>query len=306
MMDLRQLRYFVAVAEEGNFIGGAMKANVTQPPVTRQIRALEQDLGVQLFHRTPRGTILTQAGLALLDDARQMLSLSRRARERANAAARGEAGRLAVAFFGSPIYRTVPALLRSFKAQVPGVELSLVAMPKDRQIEALRMRSIEVGFSRNFPSAPDIENHAIFPEHLLVALRLEDTLAGSPSLKLAQLAGRPLVLFPTGGRPSFADKVVALMGGTGLTPTVGAEADDAASALAMVAIGCGVSLVPESVTSIQVPGVTFVHLNEAELYSPTECIHLRSNPAPIVAKFIRVVRDEQVSFDAGRLPWDRG
>lgn len=291
-MDMRQLRYFIAVAEEGNFAAAAMRVNVTQPPVTRQIHALEQDLDVQLFRRTPRGTVLTEAGRIFLDDARQIMALSRRARERVKAAARGEVGRLTIGFFGSSIYRTVPTLLRSFTARVPAVELSLMAMPKDRQIEALRAGSIDAGFSRHFPSAPDIAVQRVTEERLFVAVRFEDPLSTASSLKLADIAGRALVLFPIGGRPSFADAVIGLLQATGKNSPIGGEADDPASALAMVSIGCGVCLVPESVTSVQVPGVKFITLDEPGVTSPTDCVYLKSNPAPILAEFIRLIRTE--------------
>src|SRR3546814_7594094 len=157
-MELRQLRYFIAVAEEGSFGGAAQRVHVTQPPVTRQIHALEQELKVTLFVRTPRGAILTEAGRVFLEEARESIERSRRAGERSRAADRGEIGRLTVAFFGSSIYQAVPMILRRFRAQVPLAQIVLVSMGKDRQQEDLRAGAIDIGFSRYFNPAPDIRS----------------------------------------------------------------------------------------------------------------------------------------------------
>jgi DNA-binding transcriptional LysR family regulator len=290
IMDLRQLRYFIAVAEEGNFGAAALKVNVTQPPVTRQILALERDLGVRLFDRTSRGAVLTEAGRLLLKDARQVVDLAGQARKRLQAVARGDAGCLTVGFLGSSVYEVIPALLRQFREAVPAVEVSLVAMAKDRQIEALRNRAIDIGFARHFPFASDMTSVEVSNEPLLVALPVKHPLAGNDSLSVAEISRHPVVLFPIGGRPSFADAVLSLLQSSGCAPTIGGEAEDASAALAMAAIGCGVCVIPRSVTRLHTPGVVFVPLNEAPKVSPIQCIYLTANTSLLLTKFVTLAK----------------
>lgn len=292
-MELRQLRYFIAVAEEGSFGGAAQRVHVTQPPVTRQIYALEQELKVTLFVRTPRGAILTEAGRVFLEEAREIIERSRRAGERSRAADRGEIGRLTVAFFGSSIYQAVPMILRRFRAQVPLAQIVLVSMGKDRQHEALRSGAIDIGFSRYFNPAPDIEVMTVAEEPLYVALPVEDNLAHATSLRLPDLIGRSLILFPSGSRPSFADAVLSALSAAGINLVIGAEAEDQTSALALVSIGSGICIAPEAVTSIRMPGVTFVRLAEPNITSPTHCAYLKANTTPILSAFIRSLSDKK-------------
>ncbi|WP_170112681.1 LysR family transcriptional regulator [Sphingomonas fennica] len=281
------MRYFIAVAEEGSFGGAALRVHVTQPPVTRQIHALEQELGVTLFVRTPRGAVLTEAGRVFLEEAREIVDRAHRAGERSRAADRGEIGRLTVAFFGSSIYQAVPMILRRFRALVPQAQVTLVRMGKDRQHEALRSGEIDVGFSRYFNPAPDIEVVAVAEEPLFVALPVEDSLASATSLRLGDLTGRALILFPSGNRPSFADAVLNALAAAEVKLAVAAEAEDQTSALALVSIGAGICITPQSVTTIQMPGVAFIRLSDPGNTAPTHCAYLKNNKAPIFTAFMR-------------------
>ena len=146
-MDLKQMRYFLAVAEERHMGRAAERLHMAQPPLTRQIHALEAELGAALFTRTPKGMELTGAGQTLLDEVPNLLQLAQRARERTRAAGRGETGRLDVGLFGSGVLDVIPRLLARFHAERPDVQIVLHTMTKAEQLEALRERRISVGLS---------------------------------------------------------------------------------------------------------------------------------------------------------------
>ncbi|SEI28606.1 transcriptional regulator, LysR family, partial [Paraburkholderia hospita] len=254
-MEFRQLRYFVAAAEEGNVGAAARRLHISQPPVTRQIHALEQHLGVLLFERSARGVQLTPAGAAFLEDARRMLELGRTSVDRSRAASRGEIGQLDIGYLGTAIYQTVPALLHAFTQAVPGATLSLALMPKVRQIEALRAGTIHLGVGRFYPQEPGITVEHLHYERLYIAAgsSIARQLRQDPTL--LRLKSESLVLFPKEGRPSFADEVIALMRRAGVEPRVTAIVEDVNAALGLVAAGAGVTLVPASVAAIRRPFV---------------------------------------------------
>ncbi len=156
-MEIRQLKYFVAVANELSIARAAVQLNISQPPLTRQIQQLEEDLGAQLFVRSVKGVELTEAGRTLLADAKSVLALVDLAAERAKRASQGLIGRLDIGTFGAGVYDIVPRILRRFRSLYPEVKIVLHAMNKDQQIEALRQRRISIGFNRLVPKHPDIE-----------------------------------------------------------------------------------------------------------------------------------------------------
>lgn len=289
-MELRQLRYFIAVAEEQNFGAAAKRLNVTQPPVTRQVHALEQELGVKLFSRTARGSQLTEAGQLLLHEAREIVERTNRARERTRAADAGELGSLNVGFFGSPIYGVIPTLLRGFSAQVPEVRIALTRMTKSRQIEALRAGTIDIGFSRYFVPTSDVVVETVAEERLCVALPIGNPLAECSSLSLRDLKKYPLIVFPNASRPSFADQVIGILAESGIRANVRAEAEDAVSALVLVSIGLGVCLAPESTRAIRIPGVVFAALSDPDVKTATHCVYRKSSTSPILHRFLSVIR----------------
>lgn len=292
-MELRQLRYFIAVAEEENFGAAAKRVNVSQPPISRQIHALEAELGVKLFLRTSRGSSLTEAGQVLLEEAREIVGRAQKAAERSRAADKGDIGSMKVGFFGSPIYCVLPDLLRSFRKRVPSVQIALTCMPKSRQIEALRSGAIEIGFSRYFVPAPDVAVETVIEESLYVAVPSDHRLAEELTVEAADLANHPLITFPNTGRPSFADEALGILLAAGTKPNIRSEADDVTCALALVAAGEGPCLVPESVTSISLPGVVFIPLADPHLKSAINCAYLKSNHSPILKRFLATIRERR-------------
>ncbi|MCL7462987.1 LysR family transcriptional regulator [Pseudomonas sp. NW5] len=291
-MDLRHLRYFIAVAEEQHIGRAAARLHISQPPLTRQIQQLEEELGVQLFNRTPRGMELTGAGEQLLEEARNIRLLVEQATERTQRAGQGRLGRMDIGIFGSAILDIVPKVLAAFRAAYPQVRLVLHSMDKNEQIEALRQRRISLGFNRILTPLPDIASELVTTESLLLALHVEHPLAALPVVPFTALAEHPLVLFPTGSRPSFIDRVIGLCQQEGFVPQVAQEVGDAVSAIALVAHRFGACLVSESSAVLHMQNVVYRPLSGLPDNARIDlsCIFRHDDRSPMLAAFLEVVR----------------
>ncbi len=290
-MEMRQIRYFVAVAEEGNFSAASRRLYVSQPPITRQIQQLESELGVELFLRHRKGVTLTPAGEAFLEEARQILTRSRLAKERSQAAAQGEIGSLEVAYFGSPIYFVIPQLVRRFRADNPAVSISLQPLAKDAQIEAVKDGRIHVGFGRFFPQDEDITQRIVAEEKLIVALPEGHRLQTRKTIPPSSLSRETLILFPKVGRPSFADEVLRVLAQRDFDVHQALETADLSSAMALTAAGMGVCPVPDSVSRLNWPNVTFRPLQGVTTLAAVNCIHSNRNQSPILERFLNTLKD---------------
>lgn len=288
-MEFRQLRYFVAVAESGNIAAAARKLHVSQPPITRQIQALEEDLQVALFVRSHRGVELTPAGTAFLEDARRIVDLSVSSGIRSRSAARGEMGQLNVAYFGTAVLRTVPQLLRAFLAKVPTATCSLVQMSKDAQIQALAEGTIHIGFGRFYPHHPDVKVAHVLEEKLFIASTETIGTRGAKTCRISDLRSHRVVLYPQGGRPNWADAIIGLFKIARIAPNVAGIVEDVNAALALTYAGVGITVVPESVASMRWPGLTFTELGGPRATIPVSCIYRNDSRSPILATFIRLV-----------------
>jgi len=256
-MELRHLRYFVCVADEQNIGRAALRLHISQPPLTRQIQQLEEQVGARLFHRTGRGVELTDAGRVLYDDARNILAMAERAAERANKAAQGLLGRVDVAIFGSGIFGAIPRLLRRFRESFPEVSIVLHTMTKEEQLDALRHQRITLAFNRLMRPVDGLVSETLLNEPLFVAIPSGHPLCARTAVTMKELEGQPLVLYPTGSRPSFIDRAHEMARESGFVPVVAQEVGDAVHAVALVATGFGACLVPHSATSLTVPGVVY-------------------------------------------------
>jgi DNA-binding transcriptional LysR family regulator len=298
-MEFRQLKYFIAVAEELNIGRAATRLHISQPPLTRQIQQLEEEFGAQLFLRTARGVELTQAGETFLRDARNIRDLMEQAVERAREAGQGKQGKMDIGIFGSGILDVIPKVLHAFRASHPNVQIALHTMTKKEQIEALRQHRISAGFNRMLAPLPDISSELVMIESIMVAVGESHPLAAKPAILLKELANQPLILFPSGARPSFIDKIWALCAGEGFEPRVAQEVGDAPTSVALVAAGFGLSLVPEAATSLSVPGVVYRRLaNAPDAVVDLSCIYRTDDASPTLLAFLQTIRDFRLRNDS--------
>lgn len=288
-MELRQLRYFVTLAEELNFSRAASRLHMTQPPLTRQIQQLEDSLGVTLFHRTNRGVALTDGGNAFLEEARRLLTLADQAVDRTRLADKGAIGRMDVAVFGSAVLDVIPQLLQRFHAAFPKVVVALHTMGRVAQIRALREGRLTIAFNRFLPHEGDMVVETVLDEALCVALPEAHPLAGRESLSLAELEDQPLILFPNRGHPSLADEVVSLCRARGFEPHVAQETSDVLACIALVATGFGLSLVPVSTTNLKLSGVRYLPLTDESATVELNCMYRAADTSPILRAFLEIM-----------------
>jgi LysR family transcriptional regulator, benzoate and cis,cis-muconate-responsive activator of ben and cat genes len=291
-VDLRKLRYFLTVADEGNLGRAATLLHISQPPLTRQIHQLEQELEVQLFNRTPKGMELTEAGTLLAQEARNIFSLVQQASERTQRASQGKLGRLDIAVFGSGVLDLIPRMLLRFKQDYPEVKVILHTMEKEEQILALRQHRIALGFNRMPKPVPDITSELINREKLLLAVNANSPLANQATIKFEELANYPMVLFSSSGRPNFIDKVMSLCNAAGFTPEITQEVGDVVTAVALVASGFGICLVSKSGSSLSLPGVVYREISDLPEGASLDlsCVYRSDDTSRLLASFLNTLR----------------
>jgi DNA-binding transcriptional LysR family regulator len=259
-MELRHLRYFVAVAEELHFRRAAERLHVSQPPLSQQIRALEGELGVTLFERNRRRVELTAAGAALLTEARAILSHVDHAVDITQRAARGEAGALAIGFVGSAMYGRLPDVVRAFHAERPSVALRLRELPTADALSALAEGRIDVGVVRPAQVESGIEIDVVQREGVLAALPEGHRLAGAEALSLSDLGGEAFVMLARREAPGLFGALDAAMRELGVAPREVQEVTEMRTVLGLVSAGVGVSVVPASVAGSERSHVVFLPL----------------------------------------------
>ena len=290
-MDLRQMRYFLALAEELNFGRAAARLHMAQPPLTRQIRAIEEELGTELFVRTPKGVELTAAGQTLLDEVPNILSLAERARERTQRAGQGLTGQLDVGIFGSGVLDVIPRLLAAFHQARPEVRIALHNQTKDEQLQALRERRITIGFNRLVPAEPGIGVQTVLKEALVVGLPATHRLCEHDEVALSELDNEPMILYPNLSLHGLAQEVSNAFHREGLRLNVAQSVEDVLTCVALVAGGFGACITTRSATSVRLPGVEYRplhsrHLRDIEL----SCLYRSDDASPVLAAFLDVVR----------------
>jgi len=258
-MELRHIRYFLAVAEEQNFTRAAARLGIGQPPLSQQIRDLETEIGAALFHRVPHGAELTAAGAAFLSEARASLAAAEAAKLSARRAARGETGKLALGFTASAAFNpVVTGAIRRFRSEWPGVALSLAEMNSNWLIEKLERGEIDAAFIRPGLEDPKaVRLKRLADEPMLIALPAHHELATLSTVPIAALAGEPFVLFPRTVGLSLFDDILSACRDAGFELNVTQEAPQIPSVVNLVAAGLGVSIVPGSITKIAIEGVVY-------------------------------------------------
>lgn len=259
-MELRHLRYFVAVAEELHFGRAARRLHVSQPPLSQQIKALEEELGVALLLRTRRHVEMTDAGRAFLAEARATLEQAARAQRAARDFGRGARGQLTIGFVTSASYSILPAAIRQFRRQWPGIDVSMREMIPSAQLDALARREIDVGLLRPPVNEAHVAVESILEEPLVAALPKASPLADKRGLALRDLAEQPFVLFPRRHGPGLHDVIMDACQEAGFAPRVAHEPNEMQAVLACVASGLGVSLVPASLSGFHRGDVAYRRL----------------------------------------------
>jgi DNA-binding transcriptional LysR family regulator len=296
-MELRHLRYFIAVAEEKHMTRAAQRLGIQQPPLSLQIRALEQELDVQLFRRKPRGVELTDAGAAFLDRARVILDQVERAAATTRRTARGEQGRVVVGFTSSaPFHPFVPRVIRAYREMSPLVSLVLEESGSSELVQGLHNEEIDAAFIRS-PVA-DVVGLTVRPlleERMVVAMPSSHPLGKgankAPPLPLSALAKETFILYKRPGGPGLYDTIITACRSAGFSPRVGQEAPRIISTLNLVAAGLGVSVVPESLRRLQMDGVVYRRLAEnSQLSAPLILACRRGENAAAVQRFIDLVQ----------------
>jgi len=267
-VELRHLRYFVAVAEERNFTRAAERLHIAQPPLSRQIQQLEESLGVLLFERNARPLKLTDTGRFFYTQAMQLLAqtaeleaMTRRVGNIARA--------MSIGFVGSTLYGMLPRIIRRFRTEHADIELTLHEMSTMDQIKALKEGRIDVGFGRIRHDDPAVRRVVLREERMIVALPLGHPLSvGRTELALHDLLDDTLIIFPKAPRPSFADQVLAAFHDRALQPRRIQETRELQIALGLVAMGEGIAVVPSSVYGLKRDDVTYLALDDPKLVSP--------------------------------------
>jgi DNA-binding transcriptional LysR family regulator len=293
-MELRHLRYFIAVAEEKHITRAAERLGMQQPPLSQQIRALEGELEVQLFRRKPRGVELTDAGSALLAEARAILAHIDHAFVTTRRTARGEQGRISVGFTSSaPFHPFVPRIIRTYREAFPLVSLTLEEAGTIELIQNLRNERLDAAFIRT----PLVEQvglvvDLLFREAMVIALPQEHALARrAGAVGLQTLANETFIAYRRHTGPGLYDAIMSACNQAGFTPHIGQEAPRIVSTLNLVAAGLGISLVPESLQGMHMEGVAFRRLSgAAQPQAPLYLASRRGETSTAVGKFLQMVK----------------
>jgi len=287
-MELRHLRYFLAVAEELHFGRAAARVHIAQPPLSKQIQQLEQEIGVQLFKRSKRSVELTDAGRIFQKEALGILKSLEIAIKKAKLANWGDARWLSIGFIASSAYDVLPIILKEFKKRHPEVELILQEIQSSEQNQALREGRIHVSFARFPKTESGLVFETIYSDQLIAALPQSHPLNKKKSLKLSDLANEPFILQPPLPSP-HANNTMQIFANAGITPQIVQAVEETHTALGLVAAGIGITLLPSSWQKLQIRGVEY-----RNLINPTPVLEMKmgyraDETSPALARFIEMV-----------------
>ncbi|BAY30524.1 LysR family transcriptional regulator [Nostoc carneum NIES-2107] len=292
-MELRHLRYFIAVAEEKNFSYAAQRLHIAQPPLSQQISALEAEIGVKLFDRKKRPLQLTSAGQVFLAEARLVLTQVEHAIIQTQRASRGEIGELVVGTNSSIANSLLPDMLRIFRDRFPHVKLVLRELTAAQQIQELQNRRLDIAFDRLLNSYQQNTELCYLPigrESLVIALPKTHPFASQPEIPLQDLANEPFVLPSTELVPSYTE-IIHLCEQAGFFPNVVQEATWMITVLSLVAGGVGVALLPSNVQNLQRQGVVYKPIQGANLTREIVVLWRQEDTSPVLHEFLKVIQE---------------
>lgn len=295
-VELRHLRYFVAVAQSGGLTSAAESLNITQPPLTRQIRQLEDLLETKLFVRQSRGMELTDAGKSLLEDARNILALTEQALERSRLAGQGKLGQLDVGVFGSVMLDIVPRIIQRFRQLHPEVEVVLHNLDRSGQIKALEERRLTVGFNRFFKEEPGLSWEVLLTENLHLAVHESHPFAKRDDVNFSEIDGQQLIMYPRSPRPGFIDHLLSMFHDQNVHPKIAQEVDDVVTAVSLVSAGVGLSFVVDSSCNLHLPGVVYLPVKDQDRATFDLCMIRRTHDdSRLLEGFLTVAREYAAS-----------
>lgn len=293
MMKFRHLRYFVAVAEELNFTRAAERLNMAQPPLSQQIKQLEDELDTVLIERGSRPLRLTRAGEVMLKHAHRILDISKEAQADVARVGKGQIGILNVGFVGSSLFSVLPGILTEFRQQFPKVDVSLNEMLAPQIANGLRDRKVDVGIIRPALLAIDgFEQRSLIEEPLVLAVPKNHALSKRASVSLSDASGEPLILYPRQPKPSLTDDVLSACRSAGVESEIIQEVLHLQTALILVAQGVGLTFVAQSVAQHPRDGVAFVQITDP---APTSVLSLawrRDEASPALDGFLRICAEQ--------------
>ncbi len=289
-MELRHLRYFVAVAEELHFGRAARRLAIAQPPLSQQIKQLEEEIGVALLTRTKRLVQLTAAGEVFLAEARKSLTQADHAVRAARRAARGEIGQLAVGFVSSAVYGKIPFIFRLMRTRYPEVSLLLQDLTSQEQVEAVKAGRIDVGLVRPpVSSAESLALRVIWQEPLMVVLPQGSPLASEREIAVESLAEESFIQIPRHVAPGFYDQFIGICARAGFTPKILQEARTTPTIVSLVAGGMGVAILPSSLMSLQRSGVVYRPLKSPAPTTDMAVIWRPEDKSPTLCTFLEII-----------------
>jgi DNA-binding transcriptional LysR family regulator len=297
MFELSQLRCFVAVARELNFRKAAAQLNMTQPPLSRQVKLLESNLGVLLLERSKHAVRLTVAGRAFYAEAVALLERARQAELVARKSARGDIGAVSIGFVASAVYDLIPMISSEIGANHPGIEISLRELTTWGQIEALNARQLDLAIVRATIDQPGIERELLSVEPFVLALPAGHRLGGRDEVTLADLHDQPMIMYSHSGWQPFHELLTGAFKARGIVPNIVQYINSSMSILALVRKGLGIALVPGSLQTLGLSGVDFRPIAAPDELTSELYLSWRSdngNPIfPAVLTLVRNHRDRQ-------------
>ena len=297
-MELRHLRYFVAVAEEGNFTRAAGRLGIKQPPLSAQIRQLEKELGIQLFHRLTRGVELSAAGELFLEEARSILAQVDQAKIDAGRRARGESGQISLGGADACYFHPrIAVIMAQFIKSYPDVVVSPEENNTATLIASLHAGKLDAAFVRS--PAAEFESLSLEPvaeEDTVAVLPAGHPFHHSASIALASLAKEKLILTPRALASGLHDSVVAACQHAGFDPILGYQAPSIVAVIPMVAAGYGVSVIPQSLSRLRLQGVVYLPIRDHRPTAPIRLAHRRDDRSPVVRNLVSIVRRSRTSL----------
>ena len=298
-MELRHLRYFIAVAEELHFGRAAQALGISQPPLSQQIQALEQEVGARLFERTNRRVELSEAGRLFLAEARLVLAQVDKAADVARRAQLGQLGELKIGFTSSaPFNSSIPQAIFAFRQAFPAVHLALQEMSSKEVAQALVDESVQVGIMRPLPLPESLVAVELFREPLVAIIRADHPLAvgSEKGLQLSALAAEPFVFFPRSYGSGLYAQLINLARQAGFSPLITQEAGEAMTIIGLVAAGLGVTVLPASYQRMRIDGVVYRTLLDAEANTAVWLVQRRDQYSPMAKAFVELLTKQAVAL----------